>query len=292
MINGLMQIGIGVSDIDEAYDWYSKVLGYSIVVFDDTAEASLMVPHTGGKVYKRRALFLMNPLGGAGIELWQFIDKKPEPFRSVSTQRNQGLNTILIRCRSLEITSEFFHNNYPLLVEENQFLGSLLVRDAYGNLLKIVEKEYFLRTDLTFGGICGVMIGARNPSRLIELLVLLGYSLTADATETSCLEIPVGKTHFGKLYGPSSIEIIKVDDNSISLYGNRLWGDPGFIHLCFDLKNTDEAKVILEKAGFPFTVDSGSSFAMGSSSGRFSYIEPELNLLVEFIELHTVPDFL
>ena len=44
-----------------------------------------------------------------------------------------------------------------------------------------------------------------------------------------------------------------------------------------------------ESKGFPFTVDSGSTFDMGEAGGRFSYIEDPDGALIEFVETHKVP---
>ena len=57
------------------------------------------------------------------------------------------------------------------------------------------------------------------------------------------------------------------------LFHNRYWGDPGFIHLCFDVQGMDALKEECESKGYPFTVDSASSFDMGEAAGRFTYIE-------------------
>ena len=41
-INGIQQIGIGVANAQEAFDWYRKIFGTDVVVFKDAATASLM----------------------------------------------------------------------------------------------------------------------------------------------------------------------------------------------------------------------------------------------------------
>ena len=51
----------------------------------------------------------------------------------------------------------------------------------------------------------------------------------------------------------------------------------------------EELKKDCEKAGFPFTVDSGETFDMGEAGGRFSYIEDPDGTWIEFVETHKVP---
>ena len=45
----------------------------------------------------------------------------------------------------------------------------------------------------------------------------------------------------------------------------------------------------LEAAGFPFTVDSSSSFDMGEASGQFTYVEDPDGTWIEFVETHKIP---
>lgn len=77
-------------------------------------------------------------------------------------------------------------------------------------------------------------------------------------------------------------------------FEGRFWGDPGFIHLCFDMHGMDELKEYCKDKGFPFTVDSkqshdGHSFDMGEAAGHFAYIEDPDGTLIEFVETHKVP---
>ena len=45
----------------------------------------------------------------------------------------------------------------------------------------------------------------------------------------------------------------------------------------------------LKAAGFPFTVNSASSFDMGEASGQFTYVEDPDGTWVEFVETHKIP---
>ena len=69
------------------------------------------------------------------------------------------------------------------------------------------------------------------------------------------------------------------------------WGDPGYIHLCFDVRGTDALKARFARAGHPFTVDSAESFDMGQASGRFAYAEDPDGTLVELVEAYTLELF-
>ncbi|MFN6036907.1 MAG: VOC family protein, partial [Bacteroidota bacterium] len=79
IISGIQQIGIGVSDVQKGFDWYRKYFGMDIPVFDEAAEANLMLPYTGGMPHQRRAILALNLRGGGGFEIWQYTSRKPVP---------------------------------------------------------------------------------------------------------------------------------------------------------------------------------------------------------------------
>ena len=100
---------------------------------------------------------------------------------------------------------------------------------------------------------------------------------------------------FSKLLGRSEIELISSGKTmERKIYDGRYWGDPGFIHLCFDIAGMDNLREFCQQVGFPFTVDSkmshdGKSFDMGEAAGHFSYIEDPDGTLIEFVETHKIP---
>ena len=67
-----------------------------------------------------------------------------------------------------------------------------------------------------------------------------------------------------------------------------MWGDVGFIHLCFDIVGMDALRGKCLVNNCPFTVDSGD-FDMGEAAGQFAYIEDPDGTLIEFVETHKVP---
>ena len=94
-------------------------------------------------------------------------------------------------------------------------------------------------------------------------------------------------------FGPSEIELIQaLDREPLDIFKGRIWGDPGFIHLCFDINGMDKLREEVKEKGFPFTVDSakqGDTFDMGEAAGSFSYIQAPEGTLIEFVETHKVP---
>ena len=95
---------------------------------------------------------------------------------------------------------------------------------------------------------------------------------------------------FSRLLGYSEIELVQVFDRQPKkIYENRFWGDCGFIHLCFDISNQDAMRRLCSEKGYPYTVDSGSTFDMGEAAGHFSYIEDPDGALIEFVETKRLP---
>src|SRR3954465_3118236 len=79
IISGIQQVGIGVPDVKAAFGWYNRLLGMDIPIFEEAAEANLMLPYTGGQPHKRHAILAINIKGGGGFEIWQYTSRTPQP---------------------------------------------------------------------------------------------------------------------------------------------------------------------------------------------------------------------
>ena len=93
-----------------------------------------------------------------------------------------------------------------------------------------------------------------------------------------------------RIMGTSHLELIQsVDAPGKKLYEGRYWGDPGYIHLCFDVRHMDAVKEQTEAMGHPFVCDSGADFGMGDANGHFTYVEDPDGTLIEFVETFKIP---
>ena len=79
LISGIQQVGIGVTNADEAWKWYIRHFGMDIKVFADEARAELMKPYTGGEGHDRYAILALNMRGGGGFEIWEYKSRKSAP---------------------------------------------------------------------------------------------------------------------------------------------------------------------------------------------------------------------
>jgi catechol 2,3-dioxygenase-like lactoylglutathione lyase family enzyme len=314
IISGIQQVGIGVANVHEGFKWYNKYFGMDIPIFEEAAEANLMLPYTGGKPHKRHAILAINMKGGGGFEIWQYTSRTPQPCAFKPQLGDLGLFCAKIKTDNIEATYTF------LKLEKVKILGDIstspigkkhfYIEDAFGNLFEIIEDNVWFGNGLkNTGGPIGMTIGVSNLENSIKFYSdILGYDKILFNAEKSFEDIsvlPGGSakckrailTHskekqgpFSKLFGNSYIELIETTGYTPrKIFENRFWGDLGFIHLCFDIKNMAELKTKCESSGHPFTVDGGSGFEMGEAAGHFTYIEDPDGTLIEFVETKKIP---
>jgi len=314
VINGIQQIGIGVADAKSVFNWYRKNLGFDILVFQDEATASLMTRYTSGQPHDRYALLALNMIGGGGLEIWQFKDRIPVAQKPKILLGDLGINAMKIRSFEIsKIYKALSTNNLKLITEpynSNDIVDHLFFSDPWGNLIEVVSDEYcFAKTRFDSGGVLGVTIGVSDMEKSIDFYKnLLGFdSIVFDKTDVfEDLKMLPGGQHsfrrvllkrssrngggFSELFGPCEIELLQVTDRTPKrIYENRLWGDLGYIHICFDIHGMDALREDAKALGYPFTVDSADSFDMGDAAGHFSYVEDPDGTLIEFVETHKVP---
>ena len=192
---------------------------------------------------------------------------------------------------------------------------NFFANDLYGNTFQFVEAtDWFMNENKVTGGSYGAIIGVTDIEKSRTIYSdILGYDqVVYDTTGIfpDLLALPGGKGKFrrillkrsipfsgpfSKILGNSFIELITAEDRSpIKMFEGRYWGDQGFIHLCYDIQGMGNLRQYCRSKGFPFTVDSetsfkGNSFDMGEAAGHFSYIEDPDGTLIEFVETHKVP---
>ncbi|MEY4521515.1 MAG: hypothetical protein RIT10_700 [Bacteroidota bacterium] len=317
IICGIQQMGIGVPNVQEIWKWYRQNFGINIKVFEEAAEAPLMINYTGGKVQARTATLALSMEGGGGFEIWQFTSRATEKASFQINLGDYGFYACKIKSRNIEKSYAFFSQNKVEIISEitQNKLGkkSFFIKDPNGNLFQIVEGRGFFKDTKhpSFcGGVAGTIIGVSDIDQSLKLYKdILGYS-TIEVDETGCIENYLAlsneeklvrrvilshpdqrKGPFAKLLGPTEIELVQALDPTghKKIFENRFWGDWGFIHLCFDIQGMDALKKECDASNFPFTVDSADTFDMGEAGGRFSYIEDPDGTLIEFVETHKVP---
>lgn len=301
-ISGIQQCGIGVADAVEAAVYYKELLGFDCLVFDDTAEAKLMTQYTGDQVFKRRALLTMNMQGGGGIELWQYINRKPLSPKNKPKLGDLGIFAIKIKTKDLRKAHSFFKvrnaesvsDIYKNIATQSCFL----IEDKYNNHFEIVEcEEFFTSTSHVCGGVYGAIIGVSNIEKAQffykEILQIEEANFSKAEEEKICRTVlhkeQSGTGAFANLLGGFQIELVQTAGEKNKIFENRYWGDLGFIHLCLDVVDMAAYKKIQSDLGNQFTVDSKGFFEMDQAGGRFCYLQDLDNTLIEFVETYNVP---
>ena len=319
IICGIQQLGVGVKDLRNAWDWYIKIFGMDCPIFEEIAEAKLMLPYTGGQPRLRHAVLAYNLQSGGGFEIWQYKGRTPIEIAKEIKVGNLGIFAGKIKVKNLENTYSVFNNHgvaiYGEPSEDPAGRKSFFIKDPFGNIFQMVEAEdWFMNEKKTTGGVYGAIIGVSDIEKSRKVYSdILGYDKVvydSSATFADMLKLPDGDKKFrrvllkrsrpfegpfSKLMGKSEIELISTGEkNERKIFEGRYWGDPGFIHLCFDIRGMDSLKEYCIKQGFPFTVDSkvssnGNVFDMGEAAGHFSYIADPDGTLIEFVETFKIP---
>lgn len=312
-------MGVGVKDVREAWEWYIKAFGMDCRIFEEEAVARLMLPYTGGEPRSRHAVLVMNLQSGGGFEVWQYKEREPE-YRDRETRLGDlGIFSCKMKVRDVESAYKYYTGTGVEVLGQPSAdpsgKKSFFVRDPYGNIFQLVEAtDWFMNLKKISGGSYGAVIGVSDIDKALPVYSdILGYDkVVYDTTGTfdDLKAVPGGSGIFRRMllapslpfhggfnpvFGQSVIELVEAKDRTATrIFEGRFWGDPGFIHLCYDISGMDNLRKYCEAKGFPFSVDSqmsheGNSFDMGEAAGHFSYIEDPDGTLIEFVETHKVP---
>jgi len=317
-INGIQQLGVGVENFEEAWKWYRTHFSMDIRMFEDEAVAELMLPYTGGKPRARHAVLALNMRGGGGFEIWQHTGKKPAPPKFEIRLGDLGINIGKIKTDNISAAYKKFRDSGLNLIspvhKDPVNNDHFYMADFYGNIWEIInKKEVFRRREKSvIGGVIGAVIGVKNIDESLRIYKdILQYDhILYDIEDnfSDLKELPGGTGKFRRIllkhsdvkngafspfFGSSVIELVQsFDHEPRNIFEDRIWGDPGFIHICFDINGIDTLREKVKKIGYPFTVDSAhhhDTFTMGDAAGNFAYIQAPEGTLIEFVETHKIP---
>ena len=310
IISGIQQIGIGNTSVYDTFKWYRQNLGMDLPVFDEAAEAELMLPYTQGKPRSRHAILALNMMGGGGAEIWQYTSRVGQPAAFDIKAGDLGIYIAKFKSRDIKVSHDFLsrENETSEILTTPEGLQHFYVKDPDGNIIELVESQSWFKKKLSHsGGVCGVTVGVSEMNQSIAFYKeVLGYDQvvydktakfddfkylgTSDKFRRVLLRhSQPRKGPFSRLFGRTEIELIQnLDTTPRQIFADRMWGDLGYIHLCFDIVGMAALRGKCLAYGCGFTVDSGD-FDMGEAAGQFAYIEDPDGTLIEFVETHKVP---
>ncbi len=314
IISGIQQMGIGVKDVYQSWKWYRQHFGFDVAIFDEAAPANLMLPYTGGKPQSRHAVLTYNLKGGGGLEIWEYKSRVSRPPAFDIKLGDLGIFIAKIKMPDAKKAFEFLKSKNTKIVtdivKDPKGKVHFYVKDPYNNIFELVEfDDWYNKEKYPTGGIAGAVIGVTDIEKSIEFYKqILGYDIVVydeTANFDDFKNLPGGnnkvrrvllrhseprKGHFSAVFKSSEIELVQVIDREPKkIYENRLWGELGYIHLCFDITGMKALEERCNKLGHKFTVDSDNSFDMGEAAGHFTYIEDPDGTLIEFVETHKIP---
>ncbi|MDP2388563.1 MAG: VOC family protein [Bacteroidota bacterium] len=314
IISGIQQVGIGNPNVNEAFAWYRKNFGMDIPMLNEDSVADQMLPYTGNKGHQRHAILAINLKGGGGFEIWQYKSRTPEAAKFTVEVGDLGFTIAKMKTEDVDKTYARLKANgvniiTPITVGPDG-KKHFYVKDLYGNMFEIVDfNDFFHKGMLEQGGPCGMVIGVSDIERSKKFYAdILGYdTVVFDKEEVFAdwngIEGSGNKARrvllkhskpragsFSNLLGSSIIELVQYKEKAgRKIFENRYWGDLGFIHFCFDIKDMQSLKKHCAACGHPFTVESNPDFDMGEAAGQFAYIEDPDGALIELVETHKIP---
>jgi len=314
-IHGIQHIGVGVPDHAASWKWYRKFFGLDIPLFNDEAEAHLMTIYTGGEVISKRAAMVLNLKGGCAMEV-----VSPSTFKaSHSSVEHQlgdlGIQIGWIKAPNVREVFQFYKTAGVEVISDLMRMPNgwetFYLKDLNGLIFQIIpDTQVYTRTKHVTGGNAGCTIGVSDMAKAIKFYALFGYDLILyDETDSfnDWNELSGGKGNFrrvlltqgkpsgggfSKLTGRSYIELVQDTSERIpiKMYEGRRWGDIGFVHLGFDVRNMCALGEKLASFGHGFTCDTKDVLSMGDSTKvHCTYTEDPDGTLIEMIEVYKMP---
>lgn len=314
-IHGIQHLGVAVPEHAPAWKWYRKFFGLDIPFFNDEANADLMTIYTDGKVISKRAAMVLNLKGGAAMEV---ICPSTFKARNADVEHqlgDYGMYIGWVKTPDLKKSYDFFKENGVEIISEitkmPNGLETFYIKDLNGLIFQIIPADdFYTNHPIPNGGTAGCTIGVSDTDKAIAFYALLGYDeVVYDETGEFADWAPLngGKSKyrrvllsqknqsqggFSKLIGRTYIELAQdlSDRTPIKIFADRLWGDIGFAHLGFDVRNMAAIGKALEEAGHGFTCDTKDVLSMGENTKvHCTYTEDPDGTLIELIEVYKIP---
>jgi catechol 2,3-dioxygenase-like lactoylglutathione lyase family enzyme len=315
IIHGIQHLGVGVPNHATSWKWYRKYFGLDVPLFNAEADSHLMTPYTRGDVITKKAAMVLNLKGGCAMEI-----VCPTSFQAshAAVQHQLGDLGIFIgwiKTPDVKGVYNFYKNSDVRLITRIVTMpngwDTFFLKDLNGLLFQVIpDAEVYSKSPHITGGTAGCVIGVSDMERARIFYQILGYDQvnydeTGVFSDWSSINGGSGRFRrvllsqqnpsgggFSKLIGKSHIELVQdlSERKPVKIYEDRMWGDTGFIHLGFDVRNMGALGEKLSDAGHGFTCDTKDVLSMGESTRvHCTYTEDPDGTLIEMVEVYKIP---
>jgi catechol 2,3-dioxygenase-like lactoylglutathione lyase family enzyme len=308
MIESFQHIGMGVSEIEASYDFYKRVLGFSVKLNDHEDDLREMVPIIG-ELCRMRVIMAMNLSGGAALELVQHTSSAPRPapdydwgdigFLAIGLEA-YGLDRLV---NLLEGRGAGFVGGVSTTgLDNGGYRRTAWLRDPDGIPLELMEapgQGTSLRKPRC-GGFSHVTIGVSDMEKSLGFYSdILGYDvkLAEGGGDDVPVEITGGVDHRSVLLtrgrkpgGPLPLEsgmirLVESKGKGGGLFEGRRWGDIGVMEMALDVTDIEGTyRRSVDEGAQPFC--DPTRIDMGSGSvGSFAYVKDPDGNIIEMVEV-------
>ena len=314
-IHGIQHLGVGVPDHAASWKWYRKFFGLDIPLFNDEAEAKLMLRYTDDKVISKHAAMVLNLKGGCAMEV-----VSPSTFTATHANIDHQLGDLgiyigWIKAPDIQRTYAFYKEQGVQMISDIVHMpngwNTFFIKDLNDLYYQVIPDDHiYTKSKHVTGGTAGCTIGVSNMEKALKFYDVLGYDkiiYDQSGEFEDWQHIHGGRNAFrrilltqnapsgggfSRLAGNTYIELVQElsDRPKHKIYEGRKWGDTGFIHLGFDVRNMQALEKKLESVGHPFTCDTKNVLTMGASTKvHCTYTEDPDGTLIELIEVYKIP---
>ena len=217
----------------------------------------------------------------------------PSTFKATHAKVNHQLGDLgilvgFIKAPDIQKAHVFFKDNGANIISEivktPYGWDTFYVKDLNGLTFQLIPaNDFYTSHSHVTGGTAGCSTGVSDMEKALQFYALLGYDevvFDEIGIFQDWVNLPGGTREFrrvllsqenpsgggfSKLAGKSYIELVQdtSERKPLKIYEDRLWGDIGFVHLGFDVRNMMALGKKLKESGHGFTCDTKDVLSMG-----------------------------
>jgi len=317
LINALQHVGIGVTDVAEAYEFYRRRLGFKFKVGESEYDVWELEPMFGRKV-RMHIHNSFNASGGPGLELFQHKDTNPRTRPVSATLSDIGILELGIRVQNLDhifdnlkgLGIDFLTNIEELQVGSSEAWKFAYLRSPDGILIQLLETDDSATSRTRRAKVLGISHVGLGTSDLERARSFYGGLLGFDkliwrqcsAFGTPDRTGPVGEElevlMLGRTAG-STASLCSLDGGMIKLFhcrtqpGERVFkgrrfGDPGLTEIAFDVDDIHTAYAQTIKGGAkPLVPPTDFDWGFGPR-GALAYVADFDGNVIELVQIRSL----